>query len=182
MLNLWEPLANDSLYDKKYAGDSGVCKGCINNCCNAAFVIPDLISFKALCQATTGSPERFLESFVEPDRLLAGIPRVKSNPCIFLKQQVCTVYEARCLICRFYLCTDIEGETEQLIYSVVTAGIAATIIWLEKMGFVKPLSSAKTGFDRALVDLINSYRDHPGTAEFLQASSYKDIKLHHFTT
>ena len=86
----------------------------------------------------------------------------------------------RSLICRFYLCTKMLGETEQLVYSVVTAGMTALYLWLEEQGLLNSVGAGLTGYDRALLNLINEYRTHPGTMEFLKASGYHDIKLRAF--
>ena len=56
LLEVWEPLSDDPGVGKKYASGSDSCQGCINNCCNSAFVIPDLIAFKAISRETGLSP------------------------------------------------------------------------------------------------------------------------------
>ncbi|MGE5372629.1 MAG: YkgJ family cysteine cluster protein [Solirubrobacterales bacterium] len=179
LLEAWEPLASDSRLEKMYAGEDGACKGCVNNCCNAAFVIPDLISFKALCQATAGSPREFLANHFEPVWLANGLARLKTGPCTFLNDRVCTVYPVRSLICRFYLCSHILGDTEELVYAIVTSGVTATIRYLEQEGLLTGRRGL-TGYDRALIELIESAGDWPGTEAFLNAETYYDIPLKHF--
>lgn len=177
LLRAWEPLADDSLVGKKYAAQDGVCRACTNNCCNAAFVIPDLISFKAMCQSTSGSPQEFIDRYFEQSRVKNGLARLKSGPCPFLTDRVCTIYRDRSLICRFYLCCNILGETEELIYSIVTCGITATTIWLQERGLLTASNSGMTGYDRAMLDLIEQYKNNPGTLAFFTAESYDDIPL-----
>lgn len=180
LLEVWEPLSDDPAVPKEYAAGSDSCKGCINNCCNSAFVIPDLIAFKAICRETGLLPGESLEKWFDPDSRDAGILRWRYGPCVFLQDRLCTIYKERSLICRFYLCTKMLGETEQLVYSVVTAGMTALYLWLEEQGLLTSVGAGLTGYDRALLNLINEYRTHPGTMEFLKAGGYHDIKLRAF--
>jgi hypothetical protein len=60
LLEAWEPLADDAYIVKQYADEFGLCKGCVKNCCDSAFVIPDVVSFKAMCGATGLTPQGFL--------------------------------------------------------------------------------------------------------------------------
>lgn len=180
LLEVWEPLSDDPEVSKQYASGSESCKGCVNNCCNSAFVIPDLIAFKAICRETGLSPEDSLERWFDPESRSAGILRWRYGPCIFLQDRICSIYRQRSLICRFYLCTNILGETEELIYSVVTAGITALYLWLGERGLLNSAGTGLTGYDQVLLDLINRYRDHPGTREFLKASGYREVLLRAF--
>ncbi|MGE5418186.1 MAG: YkgJ family cysteine cluster protein [Acidobacteriota bacterium] len=179
LLKAWEPLADDPQVVKKYATEDGACKGCFNNCCNSAFVIPDLVSFKAMCRETGQTPEEFMESALDHSWGAKGIPRLRYSPCLFLRDRVCSIYPARSLICRFYLCTELLGDTEELVYSVVTSGISATFIYLENEGLIKS-GKGLTGFDSSLLELVAKRRDHPGTQQFIQADSYDEILLEPF--
>lgn len=179
LLNAWEPCADDPALIKKYADDSHVCRGCLNNCCNAAFVVPDLISFKAIWRQSGLSLPDFLHRYFEPDRFARGILRLNS-PCPFLLDRVCTVYPVRSLICRFYLCVNIQGATEEFIYSIVTAGVAATARYLAEQGMPLAAQGGITGYDRILLDLIEQNMDRPASEAFLRASSYQDIALSHW--
>lgn len=181
LLEVWEPLSDDPGVSKRYDSGRGSCRGCVNNCCNSAFVIPDLIAFKALCRETGVSAEESLERWFDPESRDAGILRWRYGPCIFLKERLCSIYRQRSLICRFYLCTNMLGETEQMIYSVVTAGISALYVWLEERGLITQVDRGLTGFDLALLDLVKEYRDHPGTMEFLKADGYHEVMLKAFT-
>jgi Fe-S-cluster containining protein len=180
LLGVWEPLSDDPGVRKQYASGSDSCKGCVNNCCNSAFVIPDLIAFMAICREMDLSPEESLRRWFDPGSREAGILRWRYGPCVFLTDRLCTIYRQRSLICRFYLCTNMLGETEQLIYSVVTAGIAALYLWLEERGLLTSAGKGLTGYDQALLKLIREYRDHPGTMEFLKAGGYHDVMLRAF--
>lgn len=182
LLQVWEPLADDPGIAKKYATENGFCKGCRNNCCNEAFVVPDLISFKAMCRLTGKTPQEFLDWACEPEWIKKGIPRLRSRPCLFLIDHKCTVYPVRSLICRFYLCSDIVGETEELIYSAVTAGMSATFCWLQEQGLLHQSTRGLTSYDRSLLELVESYRRSPAALQFLEASSYQDVALKHFIT
>jgi len=180
LLEVWEPLSDEPGVGRKYAPGSDSCRGCVNNCCNSAFVIPDLISFKAICRDQGVSPAEALQAHFDGESLQAGILRWKYGPCVFLRDRLCSVYRYRSLICRFYLCTNILGETEELIYSVVTAGIAALYTWMEERGLLAPARKGLTGYDQTMLDLIDRYRNHPGTREFLQAGSFSEVLLRAF--
>ena len=126
------------------------------------------------------SPEESLRRWFDPESLAVGILRWKYGPCVFLRDRLCAIYRERSLICRFYLCTNILGETEEMIYSVVTAGIAALYLRLEEKGLLTFRGAGLTGYDQALLDLIQRYRDHPGTMEFKKADSYHEVMLRAF--
>ncbi len=179
LLEVWEPLSDDPEAVKIYAGGSSSCKGCIHNCCNSAYVIPDLISFKAICRKTGFSTAEALENCFDPASMEAGMLRWRYGPCLFLEHRLCQVYEERSLICRFYLCTDLLGDTEELVYSIVAAGMAALYIWLERQD-ITVSGKGLTGYDRTMLEVIDNYRSHPGTREFLSAGSYGDIDLRAF--
>lgn len=110
---------------------------------------------------------------------LKGIPRLKFSPCLFLNERICSIYPARSLICRFYLCIELLGDTEELVYSIVTSGITSTFIYLHNEGLINS-GQGLTGFDMTLLDLVKKWRDHPGTAQFLNAETYDDIILEPF--
>lgn len=176
LLRVWEPLSDSPEVDKAYASGSDSCKGCLNNCCNSAFVIPDLICFKAICAETGLSSAELLKQWFDQPSIQAGILRFRYGPCAFLKDRLCQIYPQRSLICRFYLCTDLLGETEELIYSVAITGIAALYHCLEEEG-VLIAGSGLTGYDRSMLKLIDGYRKHPGLQEFLKADSYRQVRL-----
>ncbi|NLV17560.1 MAG: YkgJ family cysteine cluster protein [Syntrophomonadaceae bacterium] len=176
LLRVWEPLSDSPEVAKKYASGSDSCKGCLNNCCNSAFVIPDMICFKAICAETGLSSAESLVRWFDQASLHAGILRLRYGPCVFLNDRLCQIYPQRSLICRFYLCTDLLGETEEMIYSVVITGIAALYHFLEQEGLLMA-GTGLTGYDRSMLKLIDEYRQHPGMQEFLTADSYHQVSL-----
>lgn len=179
LLEAWQPLCDDEQIYKTYGADNhSVCRGCATNCCNTAYVIPDLISFKRMA-AWLGQNERsFVEGWFQPDKREVGLLRMKPDPCIFLQERVCSIYPVRSLICRFYLCTPLLGDTEQLIYSIAWSGAAATQIYARQQGYLPTQpESGSTSFDRLFMEMLKEYSGHPGIELFMSADDYKDIPL-----
>ena len=153
------------------------CKGCTVNCCQS-YVIPDLIAFKRMAEGLHLSHRDFLSAYFQADKLAVGLPRMKPNPCIFLQNNICSIYPWRSLICRFYICTPLNGATEQLVYSLTWTGITATIVKLEEAGLLQPDPGAgMSSMDMLFNDLIVEYRDKPGVRLFMEADTYRDIAL-----
>ncbi|MDD2619984.1 MAG: YkgJ family cysteine cluster protein [Syntrophomonadaceae bacterium] len=179
LLQAWQPLCDDSGLFKLYAASNySECKGCSVNCCNTAYVIPDLISFRKMARHLNLEYSDFIDRFFQKEKLELGLLRMRPNPCIFLKENICSIYALRSLICRFYICSYILGDTEQLIYSIAWTGITATQLFAEAKGLLHINSEAgSSSFDLLFKKLINDYRDHPGVALFMNAREYKDIPL-----
>jgi Fe-S-cluster containining protein len=179
LLDAWQPLCDDERLYKLYAeGQHGVCRACTVNCCNTAYVIPDLIAFKKMAALTHLDYPEFVARYFQEEKLEAGLLRMKPNPCIFLQENVCTIYPVRSLICRFYLCCRLAGETEQLVYSLSWMGAAATQLFAEQMGLLKSNSeNGVTSFDLMFRRLIEDYRHDPRVQLFFQAREYEDIPL-----
>jgi len=185
LLQAWEPLADDDTVFKQYAQDNySVCKGCRVNCCRQAYVIPDLVSLKKMSDYLGLSPQEFAVRYFDQEKLRLSLPRLRSSPCLFLVEDCCSVYPARTLICRFYLCTHILGETEELIYSIALAGMAATQIYLHRLGIVDlgQQSGGMTSYEASLSSLLAKARDSKATAAFFEAADYSDIPLAIFDT
>lgn len=182
LLDIWQPLCDDTLIHKEYApGFHDVCKGCQVNCCNTAYVIPDIIAFKKIAQELGLSHAAFINQYFQPEKLAAGLLRLHPNPCIFLKQQICSIYAVRSLICRFYICTALAGETEELIYKLSWAGAAATQIFAENQGLLsRDESAALSSFDLLFTRLLEDYRATQMVEAFLQAKEYRDVPLQLF--
>lgn len=182
LLEAWQPLCDDESIYKNYGqGHHSACKGCPNNCCYTAYVIPDIISFKSMADQLQITEAEFVQGWFQPDKLALGLLKIKSNPCIFLQDGICSIYPLRSLICRFYICSDLTWDTEQLIYSLAWSGAAAAQIYAEQQGYVpSPGPGGYTSFDRLFVELVEAYRVLPGVKAFLAADSYQDIPLHHF--
>lgn len=179
LLDAWQPLCDDESVSKQYApAGCSICKGCQVNCCNTAYVIPDLIAFKKMAAWFNYDYRQLLDKYYDQEKLEAGFLRMKPNPCIFLQDNICTIYPVRTLICRFYICTDILGDTQQLIYSITWAGIAATQLFAEEQGLVSNNPSvSRTSFDLMLERLVNEYRNSDKVTQFLKAREYSDILL-----
>jgi len=182
LLDAWQPLCDDQSLYKQYAqGNYALCKGCQLNCCSTAYVIPDLISFKKMASSMQLDHGAFIASYFHPEKLGLGLLRLQPNPCVFLQNNICTIYQVRSLICRFYLCSHLLGETEELIYKIAWTGAAATLIFAEENGLIPRVGAgALSSFDRLFVDLLEEYRTSDGVKIFLQAQDYRDVPLQYF--
>ncbi len=179
LLDIWQPLCDDNLIHKEYApGFHDVCKGCQVNCCNTAYVIPDIIAFKKISRELNLDQQDFIKAYFEPEKLAAGLIRLQPNPCIFLDQNICSIYPIRSLICRFYICTPLAGETEELIYKLSWAGAAATQIFAENQGLLnRDQGVGRSSFDLLFCNLLEEYRGTQMVEAFLQAHDYRDVPL-----
>jgi Fe-S-cluster containining protein len=122
----------------------------------------------------------FIAQYFCADKLRAGLLRMSPNPCIFLKNNICTIYPARSLICRFYICTSLLGETEELIYRIAWSGSAATQLFAEDHDLLPTKSASASSFDRLFLNLIEEYRGAESVKIFLEADNYADVPLHLF--
>jgi Fe-S-cluster containining protein len=178
LLDVWQPLCDDRSIYKRYAPSNfSQCKGCQVNCCNTAYVIPDLVSFRRMADLINLSYAEFIAQYFEMDKLQAGLLRMKPNPCVFLQDNICTIYPARSLICRFYICTSLLPDTEELIYKIAWSGSAATQLFAEAKGLIPLKSNSVSSFDRLFLNLIEEYRREDSVNIFLQAQNYADIPL-----
>jgi len=182
LLDVWQPLCDDQSLFKQYAtGNYALCKGCQLNCCSTAYVIPDFISFQKMAAFLGLDNTDFIAGYFHREKLNAGILRLQPNPCLFLQNNICTIYPIRSLICRFYLCSHLLGDTEELIYKIAWAGAAATQIYAENKGLITGLGTGGlSSFDRLFLGLLEEYRGSEAVQSFLQASDYKDIPLQLF--
>ena len=179
LLDIWQPLFDDTIIHKEYApGFHDVCKGCTVNCCDTAYVIPDIIAFQKISSLLGMEHREFIKNYFQQEKLAAGLLRLEPNPCIFLQQKICSIYESRSLICRFYICTPLQGETEELIYKISWAGAAATQLYAENQGLLaREQNASLSSFDLLFYNLLAEYRDTQMVQAFLQASDYGDIPL-----
>lgn len=176
LLNAWQPLCDDQTIYKQFAeGNYAGCKGCRLNCCSTAYVIPDLVSFKKMAGEFQLDYSEFIREYFQPEKLQVGLLRLLPNPCVFLADNICSIYGVRSLICRFYLCTPLQGDTEELIYKIAWSGAAATQIFAEQEGLLPPRSSGSSSFDRLFLEMLEQYRGSAGVESFLQARDYSDI-------
>ncbi len=181
LLDVWQPLCDDQTIFKQYAkGNYALCKGCGLNCCNTAYVIPDLISFKNTAARLNLDYPEFIRQFFQPEKLQVGLLRLLPNPCVFLVNNICSIYAIRSLICRFYICTPLLGETEELIYKIAWTGAAATQIFAEQQGLIPAQSYGSSSFDRLFMRLLEEYRCSAGVESFMIRDRYSDIPLRKF--
>lgn len=181
LLDAWQPLCDDQTIFKQYAaGNHALCKGCQLNCCHTAYVIPDLVSFRRMAQLMGLTHQEFVARYFQPEKLAVGLMRMIPEPCIFLQDDICSIYPVRSLICRFYLCTPLLGSTEQLIYKIAWSGAAATQLYAQQQGLLPAPAPGASSFDLLFLNLLDEYRDSPGVESFLRARDYRDISLHHF--
>jgi hypothetical protein len=181
LLDAWQPLCDDASIYKKYAPNNyAVCRGCKINCCNTAYVMPDLIALKKMAEHLHTDYQSLVAGYMQIDKTRSGIVQMKL-PCAFLNECVCSIYPVRSLICRFYICTDIIGSTQQLIYSITLTGIAASCVWAEKEGLVKSVADhGQSSFELMFKRLLDEYRHHEQVKLFLEAQNYEDIPLEPF--
>lgn len=181
LLDAWQPLCDDRTIFKQYAaGNYSQCKGCQLNCCSTAYVIPDLIAFKKMAALLETDRREFAARYFQQEKREVGLLRLQPNPCIFLRDNICTVYPVRSLICRLYICTPLLGDTEELIYKIAWAGAAATQVFAEEQGMIPANVSGGSSFDRLFKGLLQEYRETEGVKSFLYARNYKDIPLQYF--
>lgn len=178
LLDAWQPLCDDHTIFKSYAaGNYASCKGCLQNCCATAYVIPDLVSFRKMAALKGLDYAEFIARYFQPEKKSAGLLRMLPDPCVFLNDSICTIYPVRSLICRLYICTPLLGDTEQLIYEIAWTGAAATQIFARENGLLPVGNGAATSFDQLFINLLEEYCHHPAVDIFLQAADYDQIPL-----
>ncbi|MDR1615650.1 MAG: YkgJ family cysteine cluster protein [Syntrophomonadaceae bacterium] len=182
LLTAWQPLCDDEVIHKQYAeGNHKACQGCKVNCCKTAFLIPDLVALKKLSRGTDLTYQECVKRYFDENELKLGLVRLKSNPCVFLKNNLCSFYDQRALMCRFYICADLLGDAEQLLYSIAWIGSTATQLFAEENGLLPERSGQGSGsFERLFYGLINDYRNDPRVRLFMEADDYGNIPLKPF--
>lgn len=129
-----QPPADDPTIVKPYHKRRySICRGCINNCCQYNSIVVDLVAAERLADRLGMSLGRFAKAYLSGDPDLP-FPEFKQQPCPFLVQNCCTVYSARALICRLYLCTPMSERLEKLRCSILFAGEAALRQRLVELG------------------------------------------------
>ena len=179
LLDCWQPLCDDPGIYKRYAtGHYAACKACEQNCCGAADISPDLISLRRLSKGLGLSIPDFLTRFCEPDLLTHGLIKVQSNPCIFLRENICTVYPWRTLLCLFYICSEIEASAQELIYRCSLLGAAAAHRYAREQGLIPGAKPEGLGtFDRSFLTLMEQQMHHSAVDYFLSTDDYAAIPL-----
>lgn len=180
LLSAWEPLSGDPAIYKAFAANHYAdCRGCQVNCCRQAYVIPDLIALKRMSAYLGIAELDFARNYLDAEKLGITIPRLQTSPCIFLQEGLCTVYPVRTLICRFYLCTQILGETEEFIYTITLAGMAATQQYLAEAGLFDEQDGqvGLTDYEQHFLRFFGEYRGTRMVEAFLGARDYTEIPL-----
>lgn len=182
LLAAWQPLCDDTDIFRPYGNNANAsCKGCLINCCNTAYVIPDIIAFKEISAYLGLGYREFIQNYFQKDKVEHGLLRLQPDPCIFLKNNICTIYARRTLLCRFYLCSQLLPSTEELIYSLTWTGAAAMQLFAWKEGLIKPiLKKGLSSFDLLFVNLLEEYRSDPKIRWFSEAAGYEDVPLQPF--
>lgn len=181
LLDAWQPLCDQTAFTKKYASNRDQsCRACTHNCCDTAYVIPDLIAFKKMAYHMGGSLEVLVDTCFQPEKRAIGLLRMLPNPCVFLQDRLCSIYPIRSLICRFYLCAALQGDTEQLIYQISSVGMAATHIFARQHNLLPEEFGAMSSMDRLFLELFDKYEDNPLLQYFLTADHYSEIPLQPF--
>lgn len=148
-----------------------VCRGCINNCCKHNYIVIDLVAAERLAVVFGLTLNLFAKRYLSlaPDILF---PELKRRPCPFLEHNICTVYDARALICRLYLCTPMTDRLEKLRCAVLFAGEAALRQRLVELG-IAPSNWRGPQLERAL---RRRYQDGQISAEKF-ASELAELEL-----
>lgn len=121
---LQQPADDPTILKPYHKQRYGICRGCINNCCKYNSIVIDLVAAERLAAQQGLSLSRFAQTYLscQPD---LPFPELRRRPCPFLVQNCCSVYSARALICRLYLCTPMTERLEKLRCAVLFAGEAA---------------------------------------------------------
>ncbi len=175
-----QPWCDDEQIHKLYMeGYQGACRGCAVNCCRECFVLPDAISFRWLQKHLCLEPAEFIRQYFDPERLAKGLPRLQSSPCIFLREDLCTVYPYRTLICRLYICTPMTDEAQTLVYGTVAAGIGEFLRIAQNEGYLPKTEEAGTawsGYEKLMLELIQAEAERLDNP-FRGALKYEEVPL-----
>lgn len=122
---------------KRHLRGSGLCRGCVQNCCTTSIVIPDPIGFTTTARRLGLSDGDLLMRHCDPCGLEAGLVRFRSQPCTFLASDgTCSVYAERGLICRSFICCPYSDDLQDLVHNLLGAGLAALTGRLRKAGLL----------------------------------------------
>lgn len=180
---------DQDIYKPRLKGQYGVCAGCKDNCCRQHDITPDYLAVQEIATHLSLSFSEFAVQWLD---LSAEnpFPRWKKHPCPFLKNDLCSIYEQRALICRLYLCTPMGEDLEQIRAAVSYMGEGALRLRLVEEGL-----APKAWTYRALADALRErLREGTFTREqyethleqlylmternpFLTATSYEQIAL-----
>lgn len=147
----------------------GRCAGCLYNCCKSNDIPLDLIAALSLADSLGLTLKRFAQAYLKLDSSVV-FPEFRKRPCPFLSNNLCTVYEARALICRLYICTPMSDRLERLRCAVLLMGEGALRQRLVDLG-LGPKSWTEPYLVKSLQD-----KHKLGLFEEL---SHLDILIHH---
>ncbi|HZW49335.1 MAG TPA: YkgJ family cysteine cluster protein [Bacillota bacterium] len=167
----------------------GICAGCRSNCCHHYDVTPDYLAVRRQASNQQLDLPTFAARWLNMSDNLP-FPQWNKHPCPFLKEELCSIYQERALICRLYLCTPMGDSLEKLRCAVSLMGEGALRLMLVRAGI------APKGWSyRALADdlklrlrLGNLTREHyedemeqlhimTERNPFLLAEEYSEIRL-----
>lgn len=179
LLESWQPLCDDTALFKNCAlNNYAACKGCQFNCCHNAYVMPDIISFKNMARHLNLSYGEFIKNHFQEDKIKIGLLKMKTDPCIFLQENICAIYPFRTLICRFYLCSFMTGPVEQLIYSLTWYGITATLLFAERNNWFPILGNPGcSSLDLMFIRMLEENRCNDKVQLFMNAADYHELPL-----
>lgn len=183
------PADDPRVYKPYHRQRYAACAGCSNNCCKYNCITIDLIAAKRMAEHHGMDLARFAKAYLQVSEDLP-YPEFKRQPCPFLKENLCTVYQGRALICRLYLCTPMSDRLEKLRAAVSFAGEAALRERLFELGWAPKSWSgeyiresararyrrreiSKMEWQRVSEDLNILTINNP----FFTAESYKEILL-----
>ncbi|NPV90928.1 MAG: YkgJ family cysteine cluster protein [Firmicutes bacterium] len=181
LLDAIQPWCADGSIHKQYLEESrGSCEGCLVNCCRECLVVPDIVAFHRLSREFGLDTRGFIDRFIDPEQLRLGLPSLRSSPCVFLRDRICTVYQSRTLICRLYICTPMTSGASDVVYRVIAAGMGGFIRLAREAGLLGAgLAPGSTGYGRLLWDLVQPEAVRPDNP-FHRASSYHEVPLQPF--
>lgn len=164
-----DPSVLKPFHKQRYAS----CAGCVNNCCKYNCITVDLVAAQALATGCGLDLAQFAQAYLNLSPNLP-YPELRRQPCPFLVANRCTVYSARALICRLYLCTPMSERLEQLRAAVSFAGEAALRQRLVELGLAPNNWTAAAGRQ----SLCQRYQRREITREsWLERSEQLEIEL-----
>lgn len=168
---------DEEIFKAYLVEERGSCRGCPVNCCRECYVIPDAVSFYQWGDHLRMTGEDLVHYCLDADCLARGIPRLRSSPCLFLKDNLCQIYPYRTLICRLYICTVMSDRASEVVYRVVAAGQGELVRRLRQDGYlpaaVLPGGAAYEQQLMRLVEVEAKRADNP----FNGVNSYTEVPL-----